>query len=175
MKETLELLKPYMIDFDKLKVGDKVFSTECGYGNIKEIYPSTDTLYPIIVDFQNNRVEQTFTRKGYCFESNELPQLFKCNIFEALAKPNQERVVLVSNNVINWHKRVLIKKIDGEEGISRPIFITWYNAESLETSKNAVATTVWKYMKELEEEPSIPEYTMAEAIAKMGHEFKLKK
>ena len=171
MKETLELLKPYMIDFDKLKVGDKVFSTECGYGNIKEIYPSTDTLYPIIVDFQNNRVEQTFTRKGYCFESNELPQLFKCNIFEALAKPNQERVVLVSDDGQKWNKRVFIREIK----TSVYKFLTWNYAESLETSKLSTGTEYWKYMKELEAKPSIPEYTMEEAIAKMGHEFKIKK
>lgn len=72
----MKTYKDYLIDFDKLKVGDEVWSQLFGYGEIGEIRNKSIKGYPIIVYF-DEREEQLFTNNGFLNTSHVTPTLFK--------------------------------------------------------------------------------------------------
>ena len=63
------------------------------------------------------------------------------------------------------HKRFIIAKIKGGR------YLAWADATT-EEDIDYTCTCSWKYVRPIN---SVPEYTMAELTAKLGHEFKIKK
>jgi hypothetical protein len=62
------------------------------------------------------------------------------------------------------HKRFVIGKTENR-------YISWANAED-EMDIDYKTINTWKYARPITE---VPEYTMEELTAKLGHEFKIKK
>ena len=54
----------------------------------------------------------------------------------------EERVMLVSDNKLDWRKKVVFMKKHNE-------FIAWVGAETIEEAKNKTYAAGWKYAKEL--------------------------
>ena len=69
---------------------------------------------------------------------------YKAKIIELPEDRNYPRVMLVSEDNINWDKQrvVFMEKCGG--------FLAWVNAETLEEAENETGTICWKYVKELE-------------------------
>ena len=77
----------------------------------------------------------------------EIDDIVKSNA-EIIELPEAEeksypRVMLVSNDNKNWHKRVVFMKKCG-------VFLTWRNSKTLEDAKKEKCSFYWDYAKELE-------------------------
>ena len=68
------------------------------------------------------------------------------------------RVMLVSDDEIKWHKRVVFMKKCG-------MFLAWYNAQTIEKAEFTYGVSDWSYAKEL---PEKVEITKAEISEKFG-------
>ena len=75
---------------------------------------------------------------------------------------------MVSETKVQWNKRVVFMEKCGR-------FLAWSSKESIESAENEVDTVSWKYAKDIEPEPQIPEYTMEELFEKLGTKFIIKK
>ena len=64
-------------------------------------------------------------------------------IIELPEEKNYPRVMLVSNDEIDWYKRVVFMEKRGG-------FLAWEYAKTLEDAKNTTETVFWKYAKEIE-------------------------
>ena len=97
-------------------------------------------------DFDCYRIE--FVRK-YNAEIIDLPT----------ESPKEEkqfpRVMLVSDDGISWHRRVVFMKRCGR-------YISWIDAETIEESENIYKTTSWGYAKELTEKVEITKSQIAD-------------
>jgi len=83
-------------------------------------------------------------------------------------KVNYPKVMLVSNDNRNWSERVVFMKKNN-------VFISWRQATTLEQAEQQVDTAYWRYAKDIELEPKIPEYTMEDLFNKLGQKFIIKK
>lgn len=159
----LEILKPILIDFDSLKVGDKLWSIELGECVVKKLTKSIT--FPIECAASLKKIE-AYSNDGIYYQTNTHPSLFKCNPFEWLAnKNNQERVIEVWNGS-NWIQRVL-------HMVKHDIAICWGNAKTIEESKNQTTFSYWSTWREL---PQTIELTIAEIAEKFGvepHQIKI--
>lgn len=131
-EETLELLKPIMLDGTE-KVGYKVFSSLYGEGTIIEV--TKQPIYPLVAKFINDTI--TYTKYGYEITLATFPTLFKTNPFEYLANlnNNQERVIEVHTNN-GWVKRVLVT-------IKSGYAICWSTSDNIEDARKEIITTPW--------------------------------
>ena len=89
--------------------------------------------------------------------------LYKAKIIELpIESPREEkqfpRVMLVSDDEIKWHKRVVFMKKCG-------MFLAWFNAETIERAEFIYGVSDWSYAKEL---PEKVEITKAEIAKKFG-------
>lgn len=140
----MELPKEYYIDFDTLKVGDKVWHIAKGEKVVTDI--DNGEIYLIEVDNTD-----TYTKEGFNVIGDKFPTLYAKNPFELLK--NQERVILV-NFCGEWIERNVEKWIDG-----KPL------VENIDNTCYFLATS-WK---ELE---SPKELTLEEIVKKQGEEIK---
>lgn len=126
---------------DKLKVGDTVWTAQHGEGKV--ISTNNGDVYPIEVEISNDHV-YTYTRDGI-FDAGDdnLPTLFLTNPWE---NQFQERVMEVSSDKHNWHKRVVFAEKDEK-------YIAWYGAETLEEAEEVVCTDAWDYAREVKTTP----------------------
>ena len=134
-KETLELLKPIMLDGTE-KAGDKVFSLVFGCIEIVDI--DYEDAFPILTS-----VRSRFKKDGRVYPDNIFPDLFKTNPFEYLAKlnNNQERVIeVMSGN--RWIKRVLIMVKHGRA-------ICWDLEDNILDAKNSMSASAWGQWREV--------------------------
>ena len=82
--------------------------------------------------------------KFHFWEPDELR--YYVEIVEIIELPEERaypRVMLVSNDKINWKKRVVFMEKNGG-------FLAWGFFETLEEAEKIVSTTFWKYAKEIE-------------------------
>ena len=70
-------------------------------------------------------------------------RLYNAEIIELPEEKTYPRVMLVSDDKIDWNKRVVFMEKCGG-------FMAWYNAETLEEAENITDTRFWNYAKELE-------------------------
>ena len=68
---------------------------------------------------------------------------YNAEIIELPEGKNYPRVMLVSDDKMNWGKRVVFIVKNGG-------FLAWQFAETLEEAEKIVSTTFWKYAKEIE-------------------------
>lgn len=125
----------------KFKKGDKVFDIRYGWGEILNI--TNHSTYPIEVEFSNT-IMDSYTKKG----SNYLKNNPTLSHIEYSMNPNKERVVEVSNDNVNWKKRVYIKTVERRS----TYHVTWLNAQTVEEAKNISEIRSWKYIREVQEE-----------------------
>jgi hypothetical protein len=86
-----------------------------------------------------------------------LPVLFLSNPFEP-----QERVILVSDDKVKWHTRVLIKFIE-----DRPV--VWWSGETIEEAKKEPETVFFDFWKEITpQEEEKEEMISIKALKQMG-------
>lgn len=131
----MNIPKHLLINFDELKVGQRVWSAQQGYVTIRDITGSER--YPIVVYSSESNKENRFTRDGHWFQSDLLPTLFlDCPFVE------EERVVEVSNAGENWCKMTLVFKI--------PQGFVCYNHHDANIKGGL---QVWNFMRELQPEP----------------------
>ena len=72
----MKTYKDYLIDFETLKVGDKVYSIIYGHGDVIEIKSScSETSYPVVVKF--GVTNKYYTKKGMHHVLDLHIQLFK--------------------------------------------------------------------------------------------------
>lgn len=159
----LEILKPILIDFDSLKVGDKLWSFELGECTCGSI--NKQSSYPISV-YSDTQTILTYSENGVHSVDWAYPSLFKCNPFEWLANQNnQERVIEVwCDN--KWMKRVL-------HMFKNDTVICWRFAETIEEAKHETRTTSFTRWREV---PQTIELTIAEIAEKFGvepHQIKI--
>jgi uncharacterized protein (UPF0297 family) len=129
------LPKEYYIDFDTLKVGDKVWDIMKGEVEITNVKAGDE--YTIATKYD------TFTKEGKNHINSLIPRLYSKNPFELLN--NQERVILVRNfESEDWEPRVLIMYKNERA-------VCWTGAETIEEAKLTNKTTRFKFWKELEE------------------------
>ena len=143
------------INFEKLKVGDKVFSTRQGWGEITSTGHTIN--YPILVKFEKH--SHSFTKDGKYESDNIYPELYLSNPFEQF----QERVMEVSENRDVWSKRVVFMEKNGK-------YLAWDKAKTLETSKNSTDVSAWTYAREIEKQKVTLEltYEQIESLKKQG-------
>ena len=77
-----------------------------------------------------------------CWTTSEIRKS-NAEIIELPEDITYPRVMLVSNDCINWNKRVVFMKKCGG-------FLSWEYAKTLEDAKNTTETVFWKYAKEIE-------------------------
>lgn len=156
-EETLELLKPIMLDGTE-KVGDKLFDIRFGECEITQ--KDENKMYPIEVYSKGNKDDYTINGKE--FESDKFPVIFKTNPFEYLAKlnNNQERVIEVHTGN-DWVKRVLVT-------IKNGYAICWSSSESVEDAKKEISTISWKKWRELSDVKSITKEEALKMLAEKG-------
>lgn len=154
-EETLELLKPIMLDGSE-RVGDKVYCLPFGEVEITDI--KKDDEYPIFI----NVFGLQFSIHGYNVFIHKIPTLFKCNPFEWLASRtnNQERVIEVLDGSI-WKKRVLI-------AIKNGFAICWGIAENIEQSKNIASVSFYDKWREVPTQKTITKEEALQMLAENG-------
>ena len=100
-------LEKYLIDFDTLKVGDKVWSIQEGNTEIKHL--DGDSVYPIRTT--NNELY----KKDGCYQTNDnFPSLFKSNPFESISEYPKVMEVSNNENFIQSEIRVVFKEKQGK-------------------------------------------------------------
>lgn len=146
-------LEKYLIDFDTLKVGDKVWTIQ--EGDTKVINLNSNSEYQI--ETEGN----LYTKDGFCSEEDKFTSLFKSNPFESISE--YPRVMEVSDNrdFSNSEVRVVFKEKQGK-------YIAWMNAKTLEESEYILNTISWKYAREIQPEKKKTRLTM-EDIAKLAN------
>lgn len=71
----MKTYKDYLIDFETLEVGDKVYSLSNGYGKVVHISGSCTNAYPICVSF--NKGGYTYTKKGKRILVDINPEIYR--------------------------------------------------------------------------------------------------
>jgi len=147
-------LEKYLIDFDTLKVGDKVWTIQEGNTEIKHL--DGDSVYPI------RTTNNGLYKKDGCYQTNDKsPSLFKSNPFESISEYPKLMEVSSYEDFSFSAKRVVILKENN-------LYIAWTHAETLEEAKNSIATGTWKYAREIQPEKKKTRLTM-EDIAKLAN------
>lgn len=148
-------LEKYLIDFDTLKVGDKVWSIQEGDTEIKQLNSSPLHL-PICT--ANN----TEYKKDGCFNTNDkFPSLFKSNPFESINEYPKVMEVSDDKDFKNSEIRVVFTHKNG-------YYIAWIGATTIEESEYKTSTSHWKYAREIQPEKKKTRLTM-EDIAKLAN------
>lgn len=125
--------KHLLINFDELKVGQRVWTMHDGYTDIIGINPKDS--YPIKIKM-----------RCYCKDGREYEHHFSPSLFLDCPFIEEERVVEVSEGGEEWYKRVLILK-------KRNIFICWNFAQSIDDVVANSGVDSWRFMRELQPEP----------------------
>lgn len=137
-----------MSKFKNLKVGDKVWTIQTGYGKVTSI---NDTInYPILVE---GWASYNLDGKFGCRDAHE--SLYLTDPFENC---KQGKWMLVSFDEQTWYKRFVTEEKDG-------FYVAWDRAQTDEELIYTGTLSNWKYAKELE--PDI-EITMGQIAEKFG-------
>ena len=155
-----------MEDLKDLKVGDSVWTIQCGECEI--IYISLKENYPITVKAKNNQA-YIYCLNGNHNKGDHYRSLFRSNPFEK-KEEFTPRWMMVSVCGTSWIKRFVFAYKNG-------VYISWTKAETDDAVKNEVATINWQYAKEIEE-PQPIEVTIEQIAEKFGvsaEQIKIKK
>lgn len=136
-------MKDNLIDFETLKVGDKVWSVlDKKYVIIKSLTFSDG--YSIATK------ERSYTKTGHYVSNDVNPSLLKRNPEELTNELIGERVIEVWKESAGiWVKRVYLKEFPNG------IVVTWADVETLEEATKVSGTHTWGKWRELEEEKEV--------------------
>jgi hypothetical protein len=124
----------HQINYEDLKVGQKVWTIHEGYCTVNGLRSVSDFVIKAGVYF--------YTKEGFFSLQAHSPSLFLSNPFEAESQA-QERVVEVRQyEDVNWHRRVLITEKRGK-------FVCWRDAQTIEEINTNHGGTSWNFMREL--------------------------
>lgn len=146
-------LEKYLIDFDTLKVGDKVWTIQEGDTEVIKLRRNGE--------YSIHTKEQCYTKKGYFVEGHKSPSLFKSNPFESISEYPKLMEVSNERDFSNPCIRVVFTKKQGE-------YIAWNTAETIEDSEKSFYCYSWKYAREIQPEKKKTRLTM-EDIAKLAN------
>lgn len=124
------------------KVGDPVRADAYGYGAVSLIH-TDNRPYPVCVSFESG-FNIVYTKDGKYRTCDTSQSLFHEEDHKARLA-TEERVILVSQDGINYDKRVVFKFKGGKA-------ICWKNARTIEGANGETGTVAWSYWKELENE-----------------------
>lgn len=131
----------YLIDFDTLKVGDRVWSISEGYVSIHSI--SRMEKYPIKTSFDYDKRQRTYTYDGKYCDDDQYPSLFRSNPFDDLREEFfADRHVKVSQDGICWYYRKVF-------GLVKDKWLAWESEEVIEQCQLAVGISQWNYCNEI--------------------------
>ena len=97
--------------------------------------------------------------------SIEYCKSFNAEIIELPEEKTYPRVMMVSFDSENWHKRVVFMKKCGR-------YLAWDNAETVEEAENQVNSVAWRFAKDIEE-PKEFTITLSDINSKMDDIKKL--
>lgn len=106
MNNDFKIPEKYLIDFDNLKVGDRVWTIQHGYTTIADIDTGS---YPIFCG------DRSYTKKGMLIDTDIAPSLFRSNPFEDIREEFfADRLMEVRDGIYSsWFKRVVFGKKNG--------------------------------------------------------------
>ena len=144
-------LEKYLIDFDTLKVGDKVWSIQEGDTEVIKLRRNDE--YPIHVK------EQLYTKEGYFVKQHKCPSLFKSNPFENISEYPKVMEVSTSESFSDVQKRIVFGKND--KG-----FITISRKDNINSIKDNDYVCIHPFAREIQKKKT--RLTM-EDIAKLAN------
>ena len=145
-------LEKYLIDFDTLKVGDKVWTIQ--EGDTEVINFDYNTIYPIRTT--NNELY----KKDGSFQTNDkFPSLFKSNPFESISEYPKVMEVSTSESFSDVQKRIVFGKND--KG-----FITISRKDNINSIKDNDYVCIHPFAREIQKKKT--RLTM-EDIAKLAN------
>ena len=97
-------LEKYLIDFDTLKVGDKVWTIQEGDTEVIKLRRNGE--------YSIHTKEQLYTKEGYFVKQHKSPSLFKSNPFESISEYPKVMEVSTSESFSNVQKRIVFGKND---------------------------------------------------------------
>jgi hypothetical protein len=136
-------MKELNSDFTNAKVGDSVYHLDGRVGKINSISPSL--VFPISVRWASDSIiNYTFDGKG----ETKTPRIFThpVAIIHADDLENiggfKERVMEVSDNGVDWGKRVVFAKAGG-------FFVAWSSEDKIERVDRTLQPSCWKFAREI--------------------------
>lgn len=145
-------LEKYLMDFDTLKVGDKVWSIEFGDDVVESITSSNN--YPI------GTSKATYTKEGKINTWNKFPSLFKTNPFEGNSE--YPKLMEVSDDKDFTHSRIRVVFT-----VKQDKYVAWGVAETIKDSEDTLDCFAWKYAREIQ--PKKKTRLTMEEIAKLAN------
>jgi hypothetical protein len=113
----MKTYKDYLIDFETLKVGDKVYSLSNGYGKVVYIKGRYVNTYPICVSFNEGRYDYTEKGKRNLIDIN--PEIYSENPdFFKEKKEIKLYTFYVSDGEKSWLTRIKISEQEAKEQFS---------------------------------------------------------
>lgn len=120
----------YLIDFDSLKVGDRVWGIREGYTKVINLV--YNDMFPIVTT-----EGKTYTNTGRFGVSHSHPSLFRSNPFEDIREEFfADTLMEVRNGNGRWYKRVVI-------GRKNEQWFAWDGIDCLEDEHNAECISSW--------------------------------
>ena len=130
--------------FNDVKVGDRLYSVEDGWGIVETIYPSR--IYPLTIRF--DFCMKSFTLEGRRYIGSQNPTLFWGKIeFEVPKRPLPD--LKVDTKVIVWNNENKIKKKRYFKKFNKDGYITCFTYGA--TSWTANGAVEWKYWELVED------------------------
>jgi hypothetical protein len=150
-------------DLSKVKVGDRICTIKEGWVTVESTNNSLN--YPIKAG------GYSFTIYGEHIITDTFPSAFTFNPFEQ-TQSFEGYWAMVSRKPIN----------EDNKGVKRFVFMekngrfyAWNFAETDEQLAKEMVVATWEHAQRIPEPAPVPEYTVEELTAIVGHEFKIKK
>jgi len=140
-------IEDFYINFDELKVGDKVWHVTAGWLNIEEFENSDNTDYPIIIG------SSSFTAKGYKYKSDDYPTIYKSNPFGHIQQVEtfKPRMMWVSDESVEDAKEnKLAKFVTCIDPLG--MCIAYEDVYRIEDLDKDTSYTIWEYAVDIEEQ-----------------------
>jgi len=147
-------LEKFLIDFDTLKVGDKVWTIQEGDTEIKHL--DNSSVYPIRTT--NNEL---YKKDGHFQTDNKFPSLFKSNPFEHISEYPKVMEVYDFEDLSDIRERFVIAK-------NHLGYICITNCINIDYVTNNNQLVIYKYAREIQPKKKKTRLTM-EDIAKLAN------
>jgi hypothetical protein len=149
-------------DLSKVQVGDRIWTIQQGWVTVESVdYHET---YPISAGNQCHTID------GKHRTSDTFPSAFTFNPFEQ-PQPFEGYWAMVSHKPINEDNKGVKRFVFMEKN---GMFYAWNFAETDEQLAREMVVVTWEHAQRIPEPAPVPEYTVEELTAIVGHEFKIK-
>jgi hypothetical protein len=129
-------IEDFYIDFDSLKVGDKLWDIAQGPVVVTQLGREDNDDYPIVVVADNNQEQLIYTASGRYMIRHISPLLFKSNPFEHLGGFQVREMWVKDFFHDEWNKSLVVTK-HGDKFVAVSIckenlYISWDEAKEIE-------------------------------------------